>query len=158
MFESAGPGCTFVLTKSLALELQQFLINNKTECQNIGMHDWFIYAFARSRGFNWFIDHQAHMLYRQHTGNVMGANIGIKATLARWKKLREGWLVDQSLLFAIVLGYSNMWPIKRLNRYNFFDRLFLIININKLRRRLRDRCALVFFLLMPLANQDSNVI
>ncbi len=33
------------------------------------------------------------MLYRQHAGNVVGANVGVKAKLARWQKLREGWLV-----------------------------------------------------------------
>ncbi|MDZ4142124.1 MAG: glycosyltransferase [Methylotenera sp.] len=150
MFESAGPGCTFVLTQKLALDLQSFLIANKEKCQHIALHDWFIYAFARSRGFKWLIDHEAHMLYRQHAENVVGANVGIKAKLIRWQKLREGWLVKQALLIADILGYNDAWPIQKLKRYHLVDRLALIANVNKLRRRLRDRIALALFLLMPL--------
>lgn len=150
MFESAGPGCTFVLTQKLALELQRFLIANQQKCQHIALHDWFIYAFARSRGFKWLIDKESHMLYRQHAGNVVGANVGVKAKLARWQKLREGWLVQQALLIAEILGYNDAWPIQKLKRYYFVDRLALMANVNKLRRRLRDRVALALFLLLPL--------
>lgn len=150
MFESAGPGCTFVLTKTLALELQEFLIANVEQCQSIALHDWFIYAYARSNGYKWFIDPEPHMLYRQHAENVVGANVGFAAKLARWQKLRAGWLVEQALLIASILGYSNSVPMQKLMRYNFMDRLWLILNVTKLRRRLRDRIALALFLLMPL--------
>lgn len=150
MFESAGPGCTFVLTKKVALELQQFLIANQEKCQQVALHDWFIYAFVRSRGFKWFIDSESHMLYRQHADNVVGANVGLKAKLVRWGKLREGWLIKQALLIADILGYSNAWPVNKLKRYSLLDRLVLIVNVKKLRRRLRDRLALALFLLLPL--------
>lgn len=150
MFESAGPGCTFVLTKRVALELQLFLIINQEKCQQVALHDWFIYAFARSKGFKWFIDSESHMLYRQHADNVVGANVGFKAKFVRWKKLREGWLIKQALLIADILGYTDAWPISKLKRYSFLDRLVLIVNIKKLRRRLRDRIALALFLLLPL--------
>lgn len=150
MFESAGPGCTFVLTKRVALELQQFLIANQEKCQQVALHDWFIYAFARSKGFKWFIDSESHMLYRQHADNVVGANVGFKAKFVRWKKLREGWLIKQALLIADILRYTDAWPISKLKRYSFLDRLVLIVNIKKLRRRLRDRIALALFLLLPL--------
>lgn len=150
MFESAGPGCTFVLTKRLALDIQQFLITNQEKCQQVALHDWFIYAFARSKGFKWFIDSESHMLYRQHADNVVGANVGFKAKFVRWKKLREGWLIKQALLIADILRYTDAWPISKLKRYSFLDRLVLIVNIKKLRRRLRDRIALALFLLLPL--------
>jgi rhamnosyltransferase len=150
MFESAGPGCTFVLTKKVALDLQKFLIANQEKCQQVALHDWFIYAFVRSRGFKWFIDSESHMLYRQHADNVVGANVGLKAKLVRWEKLREGWLIKQALLIADILGYSNAWPVNKLKRYNLLDRLVLIVNVKKLRRRLRDRLALALFLLLPL--------
>lgn len=149
MLESAGPGCTFVLSKKIAVDLQNFLIANANELTVVEMHDWFIYAFARSRGFKWYIDHESHMLYRQHANNVIGANVGFKANLARWGKLREGWLVDQALIIAKTLGYADAWPIKKLQRHHFLDRLALIANVNQLRRRLRDRIALLVFLLLP---------
>jgi rhamnosyltransferase len=150
MFESAGPGCTFLLTKTLVLELQEFLIINAEKCQSIALHDWFIYAYARSNGYKWFVDPVPHMLYRQHADNVIGANVGFRAKLARWKKLRDGWLIEQALLIANVLGYGNALPMQKLVRYNLLDRLWLIFNISHLRRRLRDRVALVLFLLLPL--------
>lgn len=150
MFESAGPGCTFVLTRKLALELQRFLIANQAQCNQFALHDWFIYAYARSNKYKWFIDPTPHMLYRQHAENVVGANVGFKAKLARWKKLRDGWLVEQALATANILGYSNALPMQKLMRYNFLDRLWLIFNVTKLRRRLRDRVALALFLILPL--------
>jgi rhamnosyltransferase len=150
MFESAGPGCTFVLNRNMALDLQGFLNTNQDKCQGIALHDWFIYAFARSRGFKWLIDPESHMLYRQHAGNVVGANVGLRAKLSRWKKLRESWLMNQALLIANLLGYVDALPMVKLQRYNFSDRLVLIVNIKKLRRRMRDRVALVLFLLWPL--------
>lgn len=150
MFESAGPGCTFVLTRKLALNLQSFLIDHKRACKEVALHDWFIYAFARSRGYKWHIDAASHMLYRQHSANVFGANIGAKAALARWQKLRAGWLRQQAILLASILGYDNQWPIARMRRYGLLDRLFLIRNAFQLRRKWTDCLALAFYFLFPL--------
>jgi len=150
MFESAGPGCTFVLTKKLALNLQEFLSDNQEKCKNVALHDWFIYAFARSHHYSWFIDEEPYALYRQHQNNVIGANIGIKAKINRWEKMRNGWHIKQAILIADILGYSNKFPIRELKNYSFIDRLILIVNVRKMRRRLRDCCALAIFFLFPL--------
>lgn len=150
MFESAGPGCTFVLTKKLALNLQGFLSTNQEKYKSVALHDWFIYAFAKSKGYQWFIDPEPHMLYRQHDKNVVGANIGIKAKKERWKKMRSGWHISQAILIADLLGYSNSFPIRELRNYSFTDRVTLIANARKLRRRLRDCFALAIFFLFPL--------
>jgi len=150
MFESAGPGCTFVLTKKLAANLKEFLSTNHEESKSVALHDWFIYAYARSRGYSWFIDKEPHVSYRQHDKNVVGANIGIKAKLDRWKKMREGWHIRQAILIADILGYSTDFPIKELKTYNYFiDRVKLIVNVRKLRRRFRDCLALAIFFLFP---------
>ena len=150
MFESAGPGCTFVLTQKLALQLQQFLIQNQQACKDVALHDWFIYAFARTNGCKWVIDKQPHMQYRQHDNNVVGANVGLQAKLTRWKKLRAGWLHTQAILLADIIGYSDNWVIKRLKRNNFIDKLVLIINISKFRRKFIDRLALALSFLVGI--------
>jgi rhamnosyltransferase len=147
MFESAGPGCTFVLSQKLALAIQAFLIANQEKCKNVALHDWFIYAFARSREFKWVIDHESHMLYRQHASNVVGANVGFKAKWQRFKKLREGWLFSQAILIADILGYATEKPIQKIKHLSFKDRVWLILNARNLRRRLRDQLALAFFVL-----------
>ena len=150
MFESAGPGCTFVLTQNLALHLKQFLIDNHNACLKVSMHDWFIYAFARKNGYKWVIDKQPHMQYRQHEKNVMGANVGLQAKLSRWKKLRAGWLNTQSILLADIIGYSDSWVIKRLKRNNLIDKIVLIINVSKFRRKFIDRLALALSFLVGI--------
>lgn len=149
IFESAGPGCTFVLSKKLALAIQEFLSTNEEKCNQVALHDWFIYSFARSRDYKWLIDKTPHMLYRQHSENAVGANVGINAKLVRWKKMRQGWLNQQALLIADILKINDVWPIQKLKRYHLLDRLALIANIHHLRRRLRDRVAFALFLLFP---------
>lgn len=148
MFESAGPGCTFVMTKKLILALQSFLIKNQNACSAVALHDWFIYAFARSRGFKWLVDYESQMLYRQHEENVVGANVGIKAKIQRFKKMRDGWLFEQALIISNILGYAEMPPMQKINTLSLVDRVWLVFNSGKLRRRLRDRLALAFLMLV----------
>ena len=150
IFESAGPGCTFVLTQKLALHLQHFLLKNQQACKNVALHDWFIYAFARTNGYKWVIDKQPHMQYRQHGNNVVGANVGLQAKLIRWNKLRAGWLTTQAILLADIIGYSDSWVIKRLKRNNLIDKIVLIINVSKFRRKFIDRLALALSFLVGI--------
>lgn len=144
IFESAGPGCTFVLKNNLAIEIQKHLKENSLRAQKIELHDWFVYAFARSNGYKWIIDDQPYMLYRQHANNIVGANVGLKSILNRWSKLREGWFISQAMEIAKLVGYENQWPIKRLTRFNFVDKFILSINASKFRRRCRDILAFKF--------------
>jgi len=146
MFESAGPGCTFVMSHRLAIELQKFLRSHILDCQNIALHDWFIYAFARSRNYKWHIDSIPGLLYRQHEVNAFGANSGLKAITSRLKKLNQGWYTQQIVTIARVLNYQNMPPLQKIGRLNIWDRIFLIITSYQFRRRLRDRFVFAFFI------------
>lgn len=148
MFESAGPGCTFVISKKLVIALQIFLRNHEEKCNAIALHDWFIYAFARLKGFQWFIDAKPSMMYRQHDNNVIGANRGIKPMFTRLNKLKQGWYRKQTLLIATILGYAENWPIKHLIRLNVMDRIKLALNARHFRRRLRDQFAFAAYILL----------
>jgi rhamnosyltransferase len=150
MFESAGPGCTYLLTKNLVIDLKKFLLSNQKKLKDVDLHDWLIYAFARSRGYEWIIDESHNMLYRQHQENVVGANAGLKAKVSRWRKMREGWHRNQALLFASLLGYESEFPIIALKHYQLRDRLTLIFNAKKFRRSFSDTLALAVFFLFPL--------
>lgn len=147
MFESAGPGCTFVISQKLALSLQELLIKKQIALQSVALHDWFIYAFARSRGYQWYIDPTPTLLYRQHAENVVGANTGIKAMMSRLSKLKQGWYLQQILFIANELGYQDASPIQKLTRLNIWDRCYLAMVAHQCRRRLRDRLAFAFFIL-----------
>lgn len=147
MFESAGPGCTFVISKRLAIDLQFFLKNNAVKTQGISLHDWFIYAFTRFNDYRWFIDPNPSMLYRQHSNNVIGANRGFKPMIARLIKLGQGWYYKQILLIAHTIGYENSWPIKSFIRLKLIDRLKLALNARHFRRRSRDQLAFALYVL-----------
>jgi rhamnosyltransferase len=51
LFESAGPGCTYVLHSSLALPLQQLVREADKSLLLVDYHDWLTYAFARFHNF-----------------------------------------------------------------------------------------------------------
>lgn len=91
LFESAGPGCTFLMTPWLMTRLQESLADPAGLAASVSLHDWLAYAVCRTLGRKWHIDQTATVRYRQHANNVLGANVGIKTRLARIMKLRTGW-------------------------------------------------------------------
>ena len=137
LFESAGPGCTFVMTKKLALSLQEFLKGGQFD-QLYNYHDWLVYAYARSNDFKWYIDPYPGVKYRQHNANVFGANVGVKAFISRIYRVLNG----EGFNFAFCL-------MKELNLQDpFIQSLFPVSRINLLRlafqfkhcrRRWRDK-------------------
>jgi rhamnosyltransferase len=114
-FESAGPGCTYVFKKKFALVLKEFVCDNDLLLNNLGggQHDWLIYAYARKNNFVWFIDDSAGMYYRQHSGNLVGANYGYSAFLYRFKLVLNGWGFRQALFISNILSESDEVPIVR---------------------------------------------
>jgi len=137
LFESAGPGCTFVLTKKLALTLQEFLKGGQFN-QLDNYHDWLIYAYARSNGFNWYIDSYPGVEYRQHNANVFGANVGIKAFVSRIHRVLngEGFNFAFHLMKELNLQdpfIQSLFPVSRINL------LRLAFQFKHCRRRWRDQ-------------------
>lgn len=148
LFEAAGPGCTYVITKKLALDFQALIKTRWYEVHEVDLHDWFIYAFARANGYNWFIDEIPGMLYRQHDANQVGVNVGIKAFHYRSKQFLNGWLFQQSALIAKLVGFD-MRSVEELffdgSRFRF---LALTLLARRCRRRMRDQ---LFFSITCLA-------
>jgi rhamnosyltransferase len=95
LFESAGPGCTYVLSSSAYAQFRQFILQNWLSVQQVEFHDWLAYAYCRAAGLPWTIDAQYGMLYRQHSANQIGANKGFKAAISRFKRFREGQYKNQ---------------------------------------------------------------
>ena len=129
LFESAGPGCTFVMNKKLALKLQQFLKNGRFN-QLDNYHDWLIYAFARTHGFKWYIDSYPGVDYRQHSSNVFGTNVGIKAFISRTNRVLAGEGVD--FAFQLMKELKVQDP--------FIQSLFPISRLNLLKLALKAKC------------------
>lgn len=94
-FQSAGPGCTYILNRSAFVALKNNVSANLSNYHSVLSHDWAIYYFCRVNGFKWYIDKRSQMLYRQHNSNEFGANIGFSAFKSRFVKLTTGWYLDQ---------------------------------------------------------------
>jgi rhamnosyltransferase len=133
LFESSGPGCTFVMSRRAFIELQNWVRSNAEQLQNLKVHDWLIYAFARQRRFKWVIDSRPGMYYRQHERNQIGANIGVRAAWSRLKNVLSGQFRLDVLALAKVIG-NEAPPIRALERFSWGDRLRLFFTCRDFRR------------------------
>jgi rhamnosyltransferase len=158
LFQSPGPGCTFVMTRAYFLALRSFVQHHRTQVETIAYHDWFIYAHARSTGHLWIIDSQPGMLYRQHVRNEIGASRGWVAMHKRIDQLRQGWLTTEVSKIARLLNQQDLPLVQRATRLHATDRLLLALNVCQLRRSWRDRLALAvaFLLLMPRVRDKTG--
>lgn len=144
LFEAAGPGCTYVLTRRLFESIKLSVVSNWDALQGVSLHDWFFYAYARSHGYRWFIDPVPSMDYRQHDSNQVGANTGLRSLVARYKTINNGWWFSQVQLIAKLVGeettpFVSSWL--SLSRSQLFR---LSFSAWSCRRRVRDK--LLFFI------------
>jgi rhamnosyltransferase len=148
LFESAGPGCTFVFTRGSFERLRTWVTSRFSDLQAIKVHDWLIYAYARSEHWRWHIDSESHMRYRQHNRNELGANVGMRAALRRWQQIRSGDFRRDVLAIARAINDSSV-VTQALMRFAWIDRLHLLSLAHHLRRdRGQGVLLALFFLLM----------
>lgn len=151
LFEAAGPGCTYVFKTKVANLFKTWLLENYQQVgEDIALHDWLFYAFARSRGYSWFIDPSSMMLYRQHLNNQVGTNTGLTAANKRLKMIKSKWYRNQIIKIAEHLGLLNTPAVRFGIENGYCGNLYLLFNINKVRRRLRDRVAMSLALLFNI--------
>jgi rhamnosyltransferase len=143
LFEAAGPGCTYVLRTDLVLAIQHRLRENVEVVRSIGLHDWFLYAYARANGYKWVIDSRPGMLYRQHGKNQVGVNAGGRAFVYRGRKILSGWGLSQSRRIASLIGLDRDAFVQRALGGSRLGLLWLSVHAAQCRRRLRDQ---LFFL------------
>lgn len=148
LFQSAGPGCTYVMSALLAKKIQDVLRANPQIAKEICFHDWFIYAWTRANGFKWFIDDTSVMRYRQHDTNVFGVNSGMAVGKHRIEKIKSGWYRGQVVAIAKVCGIESHALVYKVLRKNCSGRLALALNAHKFRRRYRDALVLALISMM----------
>lgn len=131
LFEAAGPGCTYVFKASALVKFQEFLWEKRVYVNEVGLHDWMIYAYFRHNGFKWLIDDVPLMNYRQHANNQVGFNSGLKAYKKRVSLVRQKWYRAEVENISQVLGNKAELTL-----------FFRLKNFWQLRRRPRDVFAL----------------
>lgn len=149
VFESAGPGCTFLLSPSAFTAVREVVVGDERTARTAA-HDWLTYAVVRAKGMRWHIDSQPTVEYRQHGGNAMGANVGLRQASVRMRDLRGGdYRRDCALIAEIAADVAEPVLAERLelvaahlrsDRHR--DRKALLRGLDELRRRPRDRAAL----------------
>lgn len=147
LFESAGPGCTFVMTKKLAQNLQAFIHQHRHEMESIWLHDWFTYAYARAHDYQWVIDEQPTMLYRQHGDNQVGVNKGHKAFRHRMQLVLSGAALKQASLLVTLFHLEKSDFAKKWYKLNRYGIITLMLCAKKCRRKPLDQ---IFFALSCL--------
>lgn len=135
LFESAGPGCTYVLQKELALSIQNLVQNSDERLLSVDYHDWLIYAFARLHKFRWTIDKWSSMQYRQHNHNQLGVNSGWIPFLNRTKKIMSGYGFEQSLLIAEVINANSLPVVQKGLQGGRLGYLWLALRAKHCRRK-----------------------
>ena len=139
LFESAGPGCTYVLHSSLATPLQNLVRNADKSLLRVDYHDWLTYAFARVHNFSWVIDRWSSMQYRQHAHNQIGVNSGWRSFWLRVRKVLSGYGFSQSLLIADLVHASSLPVVQRGLRSGRLGYLWLALRANQCRRKRIDQ-------------------
>ena len=144
MFESAGPGCTYVIEFKLAEALKQFVSHAGEGLIKVEFHDWLIYAYARFYGSRWIIDNWSSIEYRQHSNNQLGVNSGMRSFLLRVNKILNGYGISQSLLIANLIGANSINIVQRGLLNGRIGYLWLSLQSYDCRRKNIDR--VMFFI------------
>ncbi len=154
LFEAAGPGCTYVLKPALAAGFKKLIVDEWERVQEVALHDWFCYAYARSHGFRWFIDPVPGMDYRQHADNQVGVNAGLRAVRSRASKLINGWWLDQVFLVAALARCDQFkYMPTKLN----FTAFIKLVKISRMcRRRPKDKLLFVLAYSLSLSKQPAS--
>lgn len=139
LFESPGPGCSFVLAQTFAREIQDYFKEHSQQLKKLDWHDWVIYAYARAKGYKWVIESQSYMLYRQHSSNQLGANSGLKQFRKRVREIISGYGISQTIDTVKFLDLEDDQFVKHWWRNGKIFPLILLCYSNKCRRRVKDR-------------------
>jgi rhamnosyltransferase len=153
LFESAGPGSTYLLTPKLVEQVREMLCSDFENINQVKAHDWLIYAICRATSKKWFISPIPTVKYRQHGNNELGVNVGLKAHFLRLKRLSNGYYRQEIVKICKITkqltsdAYTQHACDVFINRqkFNVLKQLKLISHT---RRAIQDRIILGVFIFL----------
>ncbi len=86
LVQNVAAGNTMMLNRA-ALQLVR---DASREVAEVVVHDWWLYQIISGAGGRIIFDAAPHLLYRQHDGNLIGANRGLRAKMRRLSWLLSG--------------------------------------------------------------------
>jgi rhamnosyltransferase len=119
-FEAASAGCSLVLNKEAAIYFQQRLNTIYEQIPTDASHDWSTYAITRIGEYQWYVDGNAYIIYRQHSSNAYGTNNGTKGISKLIDLFRSGWYRKHILLIDDLYNNTKGHPefIDSIRNYN----------------------------------------
>lgn len=155
LFESAGPGCTFLMSPWLISKVKETLANPDSLASDVELHDWLVYAICRASGKKWHIDASPTVQYRQHGKNFLGANFGISTKVKRLTKILDGWYRRKAIKISRVCALVSNDPsfvknAKCITDNGLVDRFRLLMIMRHARRNFLDRTVLTLSILFFL--------
>ncbi|MFC6098060.1 glycosyltransferase [Flavobacterium qiangtangense] len=151
LFEGGSAGCTYVFTKKLGIQLQQFLSHIDSTNWKGFSHDWLIYFFARSQNFKVIIDSDSHIHYRLHDANVHGHLNQISFNTIRQKTgevLNDYYQHHVKNYIKYLDRNSEEYKIYQKFLGNYFQRNFVIWKYNT--QLMRDKKKFLVFAILNL--------
>jgi rhamnosyltransferase len=151
LFETPGPGCSFVMTMSYAAKVKELLKQNPL-LLNFRFHDWLIYAIARSHQLRWYIDDSPNLFYRQHKDNFIGSNTSLYGFYFRFSQILDGTWPD-NIWFLYENLFKKYGKNLKLTKNNFF--LYFLFRFWKSRRKFSHKILMILFLFMMCLRRDN---
>jgi len=150
-FEAASAGCTLVLNKKAAVYFQNRIRKLYDRIPFNASHDWSTYAITRLGALKWYIDKNAYIIYRQHSANAYGANVGLSGVSKLIDLFTSGWYRNHILMIEDLYNEGDSHPafIENIRQYRvsaFTSRVGVAFTICKYRRKYIHRIA--FFCLI----------
>lgn len=106
LINSKATGCTMVFNDMLMNILR------RGNPEHITMHDGWVHKVCLAIGGEVIFDPDVHILYRQHTNNVVGVSNSIKSRiLLYFKEFKESDCLRSNMIKSILLDYENIMPI-----------------------------------------------
>lgn len=106
LINSKATGCTMVFNDMLMNILR------RGNPEHITMHDGWVHKVCLAIGGEVIFDPDVHILYRQHTNNVVGVSNSIKSRiLLYFKEFKESDCLRSKMIKSILLDYEDIMPI-----------------------------------------------
>ena len=97
---------------------------------NIVSHDWWLYLVTTATHGKMIFDQTPYILYRQHKGNVVGSNLGIKPGLKRLRQLFsgrfKGWIQSNCACLRQIESKMSADHVKRVRLLSSLHRLWML--------------------------------
>ena len=98
-------GCTMVMTKKLRDKMNLYVPDY------LSMHDVWVYSVALALGYKVIFDPVPHILYRQHSSNVLGQGQSrLKIWKQRWQRFTSSESERYKSALEIQKGFATMMP------------------------------------------------